>query len=251
LPDLLPHSGPPAWTADAAGGAAFARGVLHTPTSAAGLILAATGIGFGALAHDLGFTLGHVLVISVLVFAMPAQVLLIDQLARGAGIAGAALAVALTAIRLLPMTVSMMPLIRDPGRPRWLHVYAVHSIAVTAWLEGNRLLPALPAHLRLPYFAGLGTGFMVLISAGGALGFIMSAGLPRLASAALLLMTPIYFVCSLLLAARVRTDYLAILAGALLGPIAYWFVPGFDLLIAGTVGGTFAWLAGRRRSEGE
>lgn len=236
---------PPAWTSQATAFAAFARGLLAASVSAAGWILAATGIGFGALAHDLGFTLGHMLFISATIFALPAQVLVIDELARGAGVAGAALAVGLTAVRLLPMTVSIMPLIRDASRPRWLHIYAVHFLAITAWLEGYRLLPGLPARVRLPFFAGQGTGFMLLMSLGGTAGYVLSAGLPPVLTAALLLMTPIYFTCSLLVAARARTDYAAILAGGILGPIAYAAVPGFDLMIAGFGGGTIAWLIGR------
>ncbi len=237
----------PAWTGSATLLHAFLRGMQAAAISAAGFILAATGTGFGALAHDLGFTFGHVMFISAFVFALPAQVLVVDELARGAGIAGAALAVGLTAVRLLPMTVSMMPLIRDEKLPRWLHIYAVHFLAVTAWLEGNRLLPSLPVRVRLPFFAGLGTGFMVLMAIGAGIGFVLSAKLPPVLAAALLLMTPIYFTCSLLLSARTRTDHLAILLGGVLGPVLFKLVPGFDLLIAGTVGGTIGWLAGRGR----
>lgn len=236
---------PPAWTARPTSIGAFARGLLAAAVSAAGWILAATGVGFGALAHDLGFTLGHMLFISATIFALPAQVLVIDELARGAGVAGAALAVGLTAVRLLPMTVSIMPLIRDERRPRWLHLYAVHFLAITAWLEGYRLLPGLPAHVRLPFFAGQGTGFMLLMALGGAAGYVLSAGLPPVLTAALLLMTPIYFTCSLLVAAKARTDYAAIIAGGILAPIAYKLFPGFDLMIAGFCGGTIAWLIGR------
>lgn len=244
---------PPAWTLNATSMAAFLRGLVAAALSAAGWILAATGIGFGALAHDLGFTLGHMLFISATIFALPAQVLVIDEIARGAGIAGAAMAVGLTAVRLLPMTVSIMPLIRDPSRSRWLHLYAIHFLAITAWLEGYRVLPGLPARVRLPFFAGQGTGFLLLLALGGTLGFVLSAALPPVLTAALLLMTPIYFTCSLLMAARGSTDYAAILIGGALAPVAYSLAPGFDLMIAGFGGGTLAWVVGRvarRRGRG-
>ena len=246
MPNRSTSPAPPDWARTASHLHAFARGLLASAVSAAGMILAATGTGFGALAHDLGFSLGHVLFISAFVFALPAQVLVVDELARGAGIAGAALAVGLTAVRLLPMTVSIMPLIRDDKLPGWLHLYAVHFMAVTAWLEGNRLLPSLPARVRLAFFAGLGTGFMVLMAAGASAGFLLAAGLPPVAAAALLLMTPLYFTCSLLLSAKAATDYAAIVLGGLLAPLVYWRLPGFDLMIAGIVGGTLAWLIGRR-----
>ena len=239
-----PDRSPP-WTRAATARVAFIRGLAAACLSAAGWILAATGIGFGALAHDLGFTLGHMLFISATVFALPAQVLVVDEIARGAGVAGAALAVGLTAIRLLPMTVSIMPLIRDDRQPRWLHLYAVHFLAVTAWLEGYRLLPGLPARVRLPFFAGQGSGFLALMALGGTGGYVMSGALPPVLAAALLLMTPIYFSCSLLMAAKVRTDYAAILLGGVLAPVAYTLLPGFDLMIAGFGGGTLAWAFGR------
>lgn len=242
---------PPAWTRSATALSAFARGLLAAALSAAGWILAATGIGFGALAHDLGFTLGHMLFISATIFALPAQVLVIDEIARGAGIAGAALAVGLTAVRLLPMTVSIMPLIRDARRPRWLHLYAVHFLAITAWLEGYRLLPGLPAQVRLAFFAGQGSGFLGLMALGGTAGYVLATALPPVLTAALLLMTPIYFTCSLLVAARARSDYAAIVIGGVLGPLAYKLAPGFDLMIAGFGGGTLAWALGRTmRSRG-
>ncbi|MEO0729455.1 MAG: AzlC family ABC transporter permease, partial [Pseudomonadota bacterium] len=65
----------------------------------------ATSSGFGALAVDAGVTLELSLLMSVIFFALPAQVVLIDELARGASVLVVALAVSVTAIRLLPMAV--------------------------------------------------------------------------------------------------------------------------------------------------
>lgn len=241
----MPPTDHPAWTQDATAVHAFLRGLVAATFSIAGLVLTATGLGYGALAHDLGYTFGHMWFINVMIFALPAQVLMMDELARGTGAAAVALAVGLTAVRLLPMTVNLMPLIRDPRRPQWLHLYAVHYIAVTGWIEGNRLLPTLPQAVRLPFFAGLGTGFMLLLGLGGSAGYLLAVGLPPLLSAALMLMTPLYFVCSLLAGARGGADYLAIAIGGLLGPVVFKLAPGFDLLIAGVGGGTLAWAIGR------
>lgn len=243
---MPPATLPPAWTANATSASAFLRGMAAAPTNAAGILLVFTGLGFGALAHDLGYTLGHLLFISVAVFALPAQVLLVDELARGAGIAAAALAVSLSAIRLLPMTVSLMPLLRRDRPSRLLHLLAVHFVNVTSWIEGNRLLPPLPTELRLPFFAGQGIGFAILISIGSALGFLLSARLPPVAAAALLMMTPIYFMSSLLHAARAAADYAAIILGGIAGPVVFYLAPGLDLLFAGVGAGTIAWLIGRR-----
>jgi predicted branched-subunit amino acid permease len=76
--------------------AAFRRGT-RLIVSVPAFVLLSTTIGFGALARDGGFELAHAVFIAVTVFALPNQVVLIDQLMRGATLAGAALAVTLTA----------------------------------------------------------------------------------------------------------------------------------------------------------
>ncbi|HRK19797.1 MAG TPA: AzlC family ABC transporter permease [Hyphomicrobiaceae bacterium] len=225
-------------------GRAFWRGLklmLTTP----GLVLFATAIGFGALARDSGLTLGHTVFLSAAVYALPAQVVLVDQLARGASIAAAALAVTLTAVRLLPMTVSLLPYFRDQKSSTALRILTVHFIAVTAWVEGNRRLPDEPRQTRLPFFLGLGIGMAIMTSTGSAVGYYAATGLPTVMAATLLFATPVYFLLALFLGMRTRTDMIAIAAGALLGPILYRLLPGLDLLLTGLIGGTIAVLAGR------
>jgi predicted branched-subunit amino acid permease len=236
----------PAWARRASRGHAFCRGLLIAFT-VPGCVLFSTSIGFGALARDSGFALGHALFLTAGVYALPAQVVLIDQLARGAALAAAAFAVTLTAIRLLPMTVTMIPLLRDEENPRWLEVLACHFIAVTAWIEGHRRLPHLPGHLRLAHFLGIGCGMATATSFGSITGFFLAGTVPPVLSAALLFMTPLYFLLSMLLTARTGPDLLAVALGCLLGPPLFLAMPGFDLLATGLLGGTAAYLAGRRR----
>jgi hypothetical protein len=161
-PDNPPTS-PPAWTEGAGGWTSYARG-LAVALTIPGWILFSTALGFGALAQELGFTIWHTLFTSSLVYALPAQVVLVDQLARGAALLPLAFVISVTAIRLLPATVTLVPWFRDPTRPRWMHVLAVHFCAVTAWLEGLRRLPDIPAHLRLPHFLGIGFGMLLAYS---------------------------------------------------------------------------------------
>ena len=92
---------------------------LRAAYSVAALVLFATALGFGALARDAGFSIGHTAFLSLTMFALPNQVVLVDQLARGATLAGAAFAVTLAAVRLLPMVAAIVPILRG-NRPRWL-----------------------------------------------------------------------------------------------------------------------------------
>ena len=210
------------------------------------MILAATGAGFGALAHDAGISAGHSAFMSVVLYATPAQVVLVDQIARGASLLAGAFAVLLTGIRLLPMMVSLMPYLRSPGAPRWHYMLAAHFIAITCWTEAFRRLPHIPVPLRLPHFLGLGSGLVCALTVGTIAGYWLASIVPPLLTSALLFMTPLYFTMSLILNARQAVDWAALACGMIVGPIAFLVAPGFDLLLTGLIGGTIAFLIGQR-----
>ena len=235
----------PDWAAGASQATSFRHG-LASAFSVPGLILLATSAGFGALARDGGVSLLNTVFMMAAFFALPAQVVLTDQIARGASLAAGALAVTLTGIRLLPMTVALTPYLRGRHATRWHYLLAVHFIAVTAWLEGWRRLPSLPADLRMAHFLGIGTGLLSATLVGSALGYELAGTVPKLVAAALLFLTPIYFLLSLIAASAGRTDRLAIACGVALGPPFYLLAPGLDLLATGLVGGSLAYWMGRR-----
>jgi predicted branched-subunit amino acid permease len=238
----------PTWALTAQPREAFLRG-LQIIYEVPSLILAATGAGFGALAHDAGLQFGHTAFMSLVLYATPAQVVLIDQLARGASLWGGAFAISLTAIRLLPMMVSLMPYLRSPGAPRWQYVAAAHFIAITCWTEAFRRLPLLPERLRLSHFLGLGSALMTSLLIGTVIGFAVAGIVPPLLTSALLFMTPLYFTMSLFLNAKHMLDWAALAAGFVLGPIFFLAAPGFDLLLTGLIGGTVAFLVSERSKQ--
>jgi predicted branched-subunit amino acid permease len=244
-PDAPAHPDAPAWTAHATRATAFGYG-LRVAFSTPGFVLLFTSIGFGGLARDLGFTFGHAMFMSAVFYALPAQVMLIDQLARGAALTAAAFAVSLTAVRLLPMTITLLPLIRDARGFRPVHLIAGHIMAITVWLEGSRRLPVLPEHLRLAHFFGIGGGMFFATCFGTMIGYLVSGVLAQVLLAALLFMTPVYFLLSLGTGARNRMDWVALVLGVTLGPLLFHYVPGPDLMLTGLVGGSIAYLAGRR-----
>lgn len=225
---------------------AFRRGMAVALT-VPGIILFGSSAGFGALARDAGFSIANAMFMMGIFFALPAQVLMLDQMARGASLAAGALAVTLTGLRLLPMSIALMPLLRAPGVSRLHYMLAGHFIAVTAWMEGWRRLPHVPAALRMSHFLGIGTGLLVATLAGTAAGFEIAGKVPAIIAALLLFLTPIYFLLSLIATSVRRSDKLAIIAGAMLGPPLYVLAPGFDLLLAGVIGGTLAHAAARWR----
>ena len=225
--------------------AAFGRGLLLV-WSVPALVLFGTALGFGALARDGGFTMGHAAFIAGSMFALPNQVVLIDQLARNEATAGVALAVALTAMRLMPMTVALAPLFRGEKPRRLLELLGSHFVTVTTWIEGNRRLPGTPVPLRLSRHLGQGVAIAGMMVLGTLSGYGLAGRVPDVVSAALLFMTPLYFVLSLVATSRSSLDLAAIVIGCALSPLMFRLLPGFDLLATGLVGGTLAHVAGRR-----
>jgi len=210
-------------------------------------VLCASSMGYGALARDSGLDLGLTLFINATFFALPAQVVLVDQIARGAALSGAAFAVALTAIRLLPMTVSLMPLIRNGDRLPRFGFFAVHFIAISVWVDGVLRLPLLPPQKRFTYFLGMGLGMMVATLTGSTTGYLLASSVPPVVSAALLFMSPAFFWLSQVGTAKVTADWIAIGIGCMIGPMLFQLVPGLDLLLAGLIGGTIAFIVGKQR----
>ncbi len=223
----------------ARGGRAFLRGVGGV-FSVPGLVLSASFFGFGAFARESGLDLAQTVFMGG-IFALPGQVVLADEMATGAGLAAAFIAVTLTAVRLLPMTVALVPVIRDERTPLWQQLVLSHLVAVTVWVMALRELPQMPRPARVPFLAGLGTGLLPTVLAFAAAGHVIAGAVPGPLAAGLMFLTPIYFLLSMVAAARERLDGMAIGTGLALGPIFYVYAPGFDLLLTGLVGGSLAY----------
>jgi predicted branched-subunit amino acid permease len=211
------------------------------------LVVVITFVGFGALARDVGFDIYQAAFVTAVVFALPGQVVLADEIAHGASLLAATFAVVLTAVRLLPLAFSLMPVLRDGAPRRWQELLLCHFIAITIWLEAMRRLPPLPRHLRTAYFTGFAIVLASAIMSATILGFLLAARVPPPVAAGFVFLTPIYFFLSLVETAVSRADRLAFAVGVVLGPVLFTLAPGYDLFLTGLVGGTGAYLVTRRR----
>src|SRR5262245_18651922 len=223
--------------------AAFLAGLLASFRSVFTLVLIGTYVGIGALAHDYGFSLVWVLLSTVLVWAGPAQVIMISALGTGAGLFEVALAVGLSGVRFLPMVVSLLPLLRTPATRFRDLLLPAHLTAASMWVESFRLLPAMPRERRLAFCNGLGIGFMLAGHLGSAIGYYLAAVLPGLLTAVLLFLTPLSFLMSTARNSRTLVDGVALVLGLVLGPLLAYYQFGLDLLWTGIVGGSVAYAA--------
>lgn len=224
-----------------------ARAALTGPAFYVALSL----MGVGSLARSAGFPIGVATLSTLLVWAGPGQMLFFGAVAAKTAPPAIALAVSLSSVRLLPMCLSVLPMLRQPKTRLSTLVAASHFIAVTVWAESLRRLPELEKPERLPFFFGLAFTCMGLTTLSTALGYWLIGSLPAPLAAGLMMLSPIYFLATTARSSRSGADWLAMLAGAILAPLTQTYVGGgFDLPALAIIGGGGAWLLGffaRRR----
>jgi predicted branched-subunit amino acid permease len=223
----------------------FLRGARVAATSVQGLVLLASMVGFGGLCRDIGFPIGAAMLSSALIWALPAQVLVVGGYAAGNAAPVIALAVALSSIRLFPMTAALMPYLRGRKAGVGAQLLAAHFIAVTAWIEGMRRLPSTPVDGRLPFFFGIGCLLVTSATVATLGGFLLAGTLPRSLAIGLLFLTPLSFLIQLSHNARDMVDRLALAFGLVLAPFMAEIGGRLDLLWTGLIGGTAAWAVHR------
>jgi predicted branched-subunit amino acid permease len=235
LPLPEPHTSP---------ATAFLRGFKAAWRSVFAYVLLGTYVGIGALAHEFGFSLGWMVASTVLVWAAPAQVILISTLPT-ASLIEVAIAVALSSIRFMPMVVAVLPMLKT-AQTRTRHlVLPAHLTAISVWVEGIRLLPGVPRGERIWFYNGLGVGLISPAIAASVVGFYLAAKLPPFLAAALLFLTPLSLVMSVSRNSRQLIDRVALVLGLVIGPVIASMKIGLDLLWTGIIAGTIAYVVHR------
>lgn len=214
--------------------------------STAGVVLLGSFVGFGAMTHDFGWPIWAAALSTALIWAAPAQLVLAGALASGAGLLAAGLAVSVSAVRLLPMVVAILPVLTTERTGFWTRLLAAHYVAVTAWFEGLRLTPTLPRQDRMAFFLGLANALVAACVLATMAGHALAGVLPKALSVGLLGLTPIYFLLSLERGAEGLGDRIALGLGLVLAPLVGLVAPQIDLLATGLLGGTAAFLISRR-----
>lgn len=223
------------------------RAAVCLPT----FILICAFIGFAGFAKESGITMAQCLTMTVFIWALPACVVLVSAITSGATLLTAFIAVTLSSARLMPMVIAIVPELRSKTTNIWKLLFLSHFVAVTAWVISMERFRSVPAHGRAGFFFGLVLMINALVQPMVAVVYLSADSLPPIVLGALFFLTPIYFLLSLWGSARESTGRIALIVGLLLGPLFYIWLPGFDLLATGFVGGTIAYFIGLvlRRSE--
>lgn len=222
------------------------RGMRAGLSSVQGMVLFAGFIGFGGLIRDVGFPLGAAVLSTLVVWALPAQLIIVGGFVAGNPLPVVALAVGLSSVRFFPMVASIMPTIRGKSG-LGTQLLASHFVAVSAWVESIRLMPAIPVEARLPFFFGLSNIFLFGSIAASLAGYLLAGTLPQALVNGLVFLTPISFLLQLIRNSHDTVDWLALAMGLSLAPLFAQFGGSLDLLWIGLIGGSVAYGVGRWR----
>ena len=229
-------------------GAYFRQGMKHC-VRAPGIGLFAAMSGFGALAKDSGVSLLIALGMTGGMWSTPGQVAFVELFAAGVGGVALIASVTIANVRMFPLTIATMPLLRKRPGVENVHFWMAHVNSVTSFVQVVEMCRHVSEkNLRAAYFFGFTTACMSLGLLGTAFGYTMAARMPGLIARALMLITPLFM---LLLAAQSsrRAVLLSVVLGCALVPAGYLVSTNWGLLTGGVLAGTLAFAIERARKR--
>ncbi len=212
------------------------RNVFSLPA----LILISAFVGFGGLAREAGIPLLELIFMVPAIWALPSHLIVVAGILTDAPLLAVVAAVALAAIRMMPMTMALIPEIRAPKSKTWHLLLVCNMVAITAWVHTLQKAPEIPRRGRLPYFAGFASILMCATTLVASIVHQLAAGFPAIIMGGLYFLTPLYFAASIWNTSRVRAEHLALILGFSFGPVFGYLIPQAGILMAGLVGGLSA-----------
>ena len=210
------------------------------------LAMAAAFVGYGAVVREMGFNPAQAVASTAGMVLIPSQIVMAELYQAAAGLATIFLAVAFVSARLLPMTVALMPLLRE-GRGGRFRFYALASLLATmSWTYSMRRGPTLPHDQRLAYFSGVAVMNYAVVISGTVVGYWLAGAVPQPIMRGLGFLVPVFFLRVFWAEYANRAVTTALLLGAILVPAIYLVSPEWCVLVGGLVGGTVAYALRRR-----
>ncbi|GAB4235279.1 MAG: hypothetical protein Kow0032_19700 [Methyloligellaceae bacterium] len=217
---------------------------------ALGIVAALTG--YGVMAREAGLDLLLTLLSVLTIWAMPVLMGFAELIANGS--APWLLFVSLLAIgfRNLPMSVSAIPMIRRGREFRWHHVAMAQLLSPTSWVQITVIGRNLEIEQRMPYYLA----YSLLLLASGLLGtwigYAVTQGLHPAIGLGLLLLTPLFVICTMATSPK-RSSRLALILGCIAVPLTMEWIGGVGLIVGGVIFGTAGFALARllEKNRGE
>jgi len=216
------------------------RSALGVP----GIAVFSSMLGFGALAESNGLELSVAVAVTLGVWALPGQIVLVDLYPSGS-LTALFFAVLFVNARFFPLALATLPLVKGAESFRVVHLLYAHLLSVISWSHMTNFALKIEQSKRPVYFVSFTITVLTLAGIATVVGYIVADRVPYHLNSALLIIPTIYL---LMLAASARTllPIVAVLIGGSAVVVIDWSFPGWGLVLGGFVGGTLAFLLGLR-----
>ena len=185
-----------------------------------------------------GFSLFESFLSTFFAFALPGQFVMADMLLAGGNLLNIFLAVLLTNARLFPMTINIMPLIKQRKTAKWKYYFVCHLVAVTAWINMFASYKRIKKKNRFEYFLGLGGTLWLTSVLFTVLGFLCSNFVSENILVGMVFLNPMYFLIMTLTHIINKKLTIILIISFITGPLFYFYLDNWGILISGFMSGT-------------
>ena len=218
----------------------FKKG-CRTALGIPGISLAASFFALGALFKNSGLNAMQSFLSTLIGFALPGQLVMAETLIVNGTLLNILIAVFLTNARLYPMTVNLVPVIRQKNRPRWHYYFLAHFIAVTSWVYMLSNYNKINKENRFSFFLGLGVTLWFLSTIATVIGFYTAGIISKKVFVAIIFLNPIYFMCMIVSVLNKLHIILTVFLSIILAPILFLVTPDWSVLLAGVISGIISY----------
>lgn len=222
------------------------RKALKDVISLPAFILFFTMMGFGSFARSNGFDIEMAMAASMFIWGLPGQLVMVDLAAGGQPLLAIVFACSLANARFLPMVVSFLPLISRPGANFSQLVLDAQLLSINSWAMCLKEFPRVEVQHRRRYFVIFALVLLMAALIGTIVGHAGSLILPHALVVGLIFASPLFFAL-VLSAVPAFSHRVAMIGGCVIMPLMHYWLPSVDLLLTGLIGGTTAFLIGRKK----
>jgi predicted branched-subunit amino acid permease len=206
-----------------------------------GISLVASFFALGALFKNSGLNAIQSFLSTLIGFALPGQVVMAETLIVNGTLLNIFMAVFLTNARLYPMTVNLVPVIRQKSIPKWHYYFLAHFIAVTSWVYMLSNYDKITKESRFSFFLGLGSTLWILSALATVIGFYATSILSAKFFVALIFLNPIYFMCMIVSVLNKSHIVATVFLSVILAPILFLVTPDWSVLLSGIISGIISY----------
>lgn len=206
-------------------------------------------IGFGSMARDSGVGLGVALGSTVGIWGLPGQVAMVELFAVGLPVLAIVITSSLANMRFMPMCVVVIPHFRGNPTALRLRYLLAQMLSINIWSVFMRSGPSLALEDRLPFYIAVSITCLIGGSLGTAIGYMASDLLPLYVTVSLVFLNPAYFVY-VFSSVQYRNCIIAVVLGALSGPLFYQISPDWSVPVTGVLAGTIAFYLDKWTQKG-